>query len=78
MTDSGDLSSDDELLAGLSAPARRALAGAGIVTLQQVSRNTKKQLLALHGVGPKAIATLEDALAGKGMSFSPDADESAH
>jgi hypothetical protein len=57
-------------LPAIGAPARRALEGAGIATLEQVRTQRREALLALHGVGPKAIATLRDALAERGWTFA--------
>lgn len=54
----------------VSAPARRALIQNGIETLEQLSKWTKEELLALHGVGPAAIPRLSKALNEKGLSFS--------
>jgi predicted flap endonuclease-1-like 5' DNA nuclease len=59
---------DDDLPA-LGAPATRALAGAGITRLSQVTERTAAELAALHGVGPKAIGLLQQALAERGLSF---------
>jgi hypothetical protein len=53
----------------LSAPAHRALAGAGIQNLEQVSRFSEAELKKLHGMGPKAIKELREALAAKGLAF---------
>lgn len=50
-------------------PARRALIVAGYHRLADLTRATEKELLALHGVGPKAIGVLRAALAEKGMAF---------
>lgn len=47
----------------------RELAHHGVASLAQVAAHTKKELLAIHGVGPKAIAILDDALAVKGLRF---------
>lgn len=49
--------------------AARELAGHGVASLRQVAECTKKELLAIHGVGPKAIRILEGALAAKGLRF---------
>ncbi len=49
--------------------AARELSYNGIKSLQQVSEHSKKELLAIHGVGPKAIAILEEALSAKGLSY---------
>lgn len=51
-------------------PANSALLAAGITTLADVSALTRKQLLAMHGVGPKAAGILESALDERGMSFA--------
>ena len=53
----------------LSAPARRALEGAGIKTLLQLSKVTEKEILKLHGMGPASLPTLRRALATNGLSF---------
>jgi predicted Fe-Mo cluster-binding NifX family protein len=53
----------------IPAPARRALAGAGITRLEQLAKVSEAELLALHGMGPNAVATLRDALQAIGRSF---------
>lgn len=53
----------------LSAPAQRALAGAGIKTVKQLAKHTEAEILALHGVGPSSIPKLKAALAEAGLSF---------
>ena len=60
---------------GLSAPARRALAGAGIVDLEHLAARTEKEVLALHGMGPKAMAPLRAALAAAGLAFAQETTE---
>lgn len=54
---------DDEL-PKIGAPATRALAAAGITSLSDVRRVSLDDLAALHGVGPKAIRILREALDG--------------
>jgi predicted flap endonuclease-1-like 5' DNA nuclease len=49
--------------------AARELAANGIISLEKVSTYTTKELLAIHGVGPKAIRILGEALASKGLEF---------
>ena len=53
----------------ISAPAERALAAVNIKTLTDVSRWSEKELLKLHGFGPKGIRILKKALAEKKLSF---------
>jgi len=56
----------------LASPAQRALAGAGIIHLAQLTRISEAELSQLHGVGPNAIRTLRFALQEKGLSFLPE------
>ncbi len=49
--------------------AARELSVHGITSLAQVATRSKKELLAIHGVGPKAIAILGEALAAKGLAY---------
>jgi hypothetical protein len=53
----------------LSAPAHRALAGAGIANLKQLSKFTEAEIKALHGIGPNALTQLRAALAARGLAF---------
>ncbi|TDC93326.1 hypothetical protein [Actinomadura sp. 7K507] len=55
-----------DLPRAIGRPATRALAGAGITTLAQVAELTDGELLAMHGVGPKAVRLLGEALAETG------------
>jgi hypothetical protein len=55
---------------GLAAPARRALAQAGCTNLEQVSKLSEAELKELHGMGPKALEQLRQALAENGMAFA--------
>jgi hypothetical protein len=56
-------------LPNIGGPARSALAGIDIHDLAGVSQLTRRELLALHGFGPKALRILEPALVGKGLHF---------
>ncbi|MCM3762517.1 RNA polymerase alpha subunit C-terminal domain-containing protein [Alkalihalobacillus oceani] len=56
-------------LAGLSAPARRALEHAGITTLLELANYREKEILQLHGIGPSSLPKLRAALAEAGLSF---------
>jgi predicted flap endonuclease-1-like 5' DNA nuclease len=49
--------------------AARELAHHGITTLRKVAEHSKKDLLAIHGVGPKAVSILEEALAARGLDY---------
>lgn len=50
-------------------PARRALAAIGITHLRQLAGFGEKELLALHGVGPKATRIIKAALEEQGLSL---------
>ncbi|MBL8056183.1 MAG: hypothetical protein JNK29_05760 [Anaerolineales bacterium] len=58
-----------DLPAGLAAPARRALAGAGSHRLSDLTRFREAEIAALHGLGPRALAELRRALAERGLAF---------
>lgn len=53
-------------------PARRALANAGYSRLEQLTQVRESDLLRMHGVGPKAIERLREALQSRGQSFKPE------
>lgn len=53
----------------LSAPSRRALENKGITSLNELSNFSKKEILALHGIGPASIPVLQKLLAADGLSF---------
>jgi DNA-directed RNA polymerase alpha subunit len=53
----------------LSMPARRALLEANIKNLKEISKYSEKELLKLHGFGPKSIKILKPILQNKGLSF---------
>jgi hypothetical protein len=54
----------------LSAPALRALNGAGYTRLEQLTKVTEAELMKLHGFGPNALGKLRHALVERGLSFA--------
>ena len=54
-----------------SRPAARAFAQAGITSLEQACETGIAALLALHGVGPKAIRMLSEEAVKHGLSLNP-------
>lgn len=50
-------------------PANAALTANGITVLEQLAGYTEKDLLAMHGVGPKAIRILKAELQNLGLSL---------
>lgn len=54
----------------LAKPAQRALAQARYTYLEQLADVSEAELLKLHGMGPKALGQLREAMAGKGLSFA--------
>ncbi len=51
----------------IGAPATRALALAGYTRLEQLPGVPRAGLAALHGVGPRALRILDEALAEHGL-----------
>ena len=56
----------------IGGPALRALANAGIRSLRELRTWRERELLALHGMGPKGIRMLKEALAAEGETFRDD------
>ena len=54
----------------LGAPARRALENAGIAALTQLSTYNEQEIMALHGIGPKSLPILSQALQEAGLAFA--------
>ena len=64
-----DLPDDSDLPFAVGAPARRALAAARVLRLDDLARCAEADLAALHGVGPRALGILSEALAADGRTF---------
>ena len=56
----------------MSKPANRSLYHAGYFKLEQFTEVTEKEILNIHGVGPKAIRMLKEVLQERGLSFKQD------
>ena len=54
---------------GIGNPATQALKAAGYSRLEQLTKVTQAELAQLHGMGPKALGILHEALKAKGWSF---------
>lgn len=61
--------SDTEFPASLGKVAPRELAANGITRFEQLTARTERELLSIHGVGPKAVRILREELAARGLSF---------
>lgn len=57
---------------GVAKPAQRALAAAGYASVEELTTTTEAELAALHGMGPKALKILSEALHAKGLSFADE------
>jgi hypothetical protein len=57
---------DDAGFPKISQPALRALHAAGYTRLSQLADVSDEELLTLHGMGPKALRILREALAQRG------------
>ena len=58
--------------AGLSRPALRALATAGFMRLDELASVPAARVKRLHGMGPKGVRILREALAERGRSFTDE------
>lgn len=59
-----------ELPSGLAKPAARALTHSGLLTLEHIAKISEDELKQLHGIGPKAVELIRQALERNGLSFS--------
>ena len=60
---------EDGLPRNIGAPATRALTAAGYTELGQLANVPVAELKKLHGVGPKALRLLAEALEQHGLSL---------
>ena len=69
-TPGDELPPGSDLPGGIGRPASRALAAAGYSRLEQFAAVTEAEVLGLHGMGPKALGKIRDALSARGLSFA--------
>jgi predicted flap endonuclease-1-like 5' DNA nuclease len=72
MADTPDVRPVGDLPDEIGKTAARELASSGITSLEQVAARSRDELLAIHGVGPKAIRILGEALAARGLAYAAD------
>jgi len=63
------MTGEAELTPRIGKVARRELALHDITTYSELAVKTEAELLAIHGVGPKAVRILAEELAARGQSF---------
>ncbi|MEN0054070.1 MAG: hypothetical protein AAGC65_10390 [Mucilaginibacter sp.] len=56
----------------LGKPAQRALAGAGIKTLEDLSKLTQAEFMHLHGIGNKTLKILNVIMEEQRLSFAAE------
>lgn len=61
---------ENDLPVGLANPARRALAAAGCLRLEQLAKHSKAEVKQMHGIGPKPLNLLRDTLQANGLGFA--------
>ncbi|MCE7083457.1 DNA-binding protein [Streptomyces sp. ST2-7A] len=69
MVDTPDVRPVGDLPNEIGRTAARELSLNGITSLGRVAGHSRKELLAIHGVGPKAVAILGEALAARGLAY---------
>lgn len=63
---------ESEFPRSLGKVAPRELANSGITRYEQLTERSERELLDIHGVGPKAIRILREELAARGLSLRDD------
>lgn len=59
-------------LSALPSPARRALENEGITTVSRLAEHSEAEILALHGMGPSSLSTLNAVLEERGLAFGDE------
>ncbi|WPR70349.1 RNA polymerase alpha subunit C-terminal domain-containing protein [Flavobacterium sp. NG2] len=59
----------DNFLSLLGAPARRALENNGIITVEQLSKFSEKEILSFHGMGKSSLPKLQKILTDNKLEF---------
>jgi hypothetical protein len=67
MRNSADPIAEDPFPPGMGQPAIRALVAAGYDRMEQLAGASESALMQLHGVGPKAIGIIKQALDDRGL-----------
>ena len=62
---------EQDFPSSIGKPAQQALLATGYQRLQDLTSASQKDLLQLHGFGPKALGILRETLAAQGKSFKP-------
>lgn len=75
MNEDQNKTSETNLPNNIGRPATSALTYANIFHLEQLTKISAEELLKLHGVRPKAIRLLKEALEEKGLTFA-ESDQS--
>lgn len=72
MSSTPDVRPVGDLPNSMGKTAPRELQNAGIDSLQKASEYSERELLAIHGVGPKAIRLIREAMHEKGLALRSD------
>ncbi|WP_432942603.1 hypothetical protein ACQPXM_36785 [Kribbella sp. CA-253562] len=64
------MSEQTEFTPRIGKVANRELALNGYTTYESLTHVSTKQLLAIHGIGPKAIRILDEELTARGLRFA--------
>lgn len=59
----------EDFLSRLSKPARSAFEDAGIDSAEKLASLSKKELLSMHGIGPKSLPLVTEYLSSVGMKL---------
>jgi len=54
---------------GIAAPARRALAAAGVTQVADLARFTEAEVSTWHGIGPVVLIALKGLMAARNVRF---------
>jgi hypothetical protein len=58
-----------EGFAGIAAPAKRALAAAGVTAVSDLTKFSEAEVASWHGIGPQVLVALRELLAERNLCY---------
>ncbi|MDR3576997.1 MAG: DNA-directed RNA polymerase subunit alpha C-terminal domain-containing protein [Anaerolineaceae bacterium] len=59
----------ENLLRKLPAPAQRAIQSTGVKTVEELAQMSEKEMMSLHGFGPKGMKIIKEFLAENDLAL---------
>lgn len=63
---------EDQFLSRFVKPVRGAFQQEGILSPEDLAKYSEKEILAIHGVGPKSVPVMKQVLSERGLEFKEE------